>query len=147
MREVIGCLVRPVRPLTREGDDDDRDPAQPSQENHLDRDVDDERRGTFAGDPAREGGHPGAETRMMQRRPVQDPERGHVVTRGRDGVVVTRQVHPFALPARGLGQGAEPDDRGAEVRSDRFEPAEVTAALVVDVVPDHAAPRSVRIVS
>ena len=96
--EVVGGEVGPVRALPREGDDHDGDAVQPGEQGHLHGDVDDHRGRALALDPRREGGHPGPEAPMVPRGPVQHPGRGCVVARGRQGLVVPRQLHPVTRP-------------------------------------------------
>ena len=57
------------------------------------------------------------------------------------------QLHPAVLEAGRGRQGAEADHGRVEVRRHGEHPGQVAATSVVDVVADHAAPRSGSIVS
>ena len=104
--EVVGGAVRPVGPLAGEGDDHDGRAAQPGQECDLDGHVDHHRGRAFARRPGRERAPSGHAARGRAAGPSAAPPRGDVVTRGRRGVVVARQLHPVAGASRPAAAGS-----------------------------------------
>ena len=89
----------------------------------------------------RDRGHPPAQPRVVAGDPVQHPVGGRVV--GPVGRVVAGEGEPVDV-AGGVGRPVEAgeDRRGAAVGDeDLHGPHEVPAAVVVDVVADHAAAR------
>ncbi len=143
--EVVGGEVGTVGPLAGQRDDDDRHPAEPHGQGRLDRHVRDDEPGPGPGDPRRERSRPVADSAVVQRSPVQDAAGVEVVAGRR--VVVGREPHPAVLEPGRRRQGAQADHGRAQVGRDGRHPGQVPAAVVVDVVADHAAPLSGSIAS
>ena len=75
---------------------------------------------------------------VVDRDPVELSARRRVLRR-RVGVVAV-QLHPLAAPTVRAGERGQPRDALAERLRDGPGAVQVSAALVVDVVADHAAP-------
>ena len=123
--------------------DDNGDAEQPHESAHLDGDVDDDDVRGGGGDPRRERGGPVAVPPVVQRRPVEQTAGRRVGVRGQAPrrAIVRERDHGMPVGVQGrVGQPApEEGDRSAAPRertSDRPCPGRVTAAGMVDVIPD-----------
>jgi len=102
----VAEAMRGVITLSRQHYGDDRHAHQPGQRGHLDRDIDDDDRRRGALDPSGDRGHPVAQARMPERRPVQ-LSAGGGFDRSLAGVVA-REPEPLAGPAFRAGQRGQP---------------------------------------
>lgn len=135
--------MRGVEAVSRLGDDDDGHSQEPDEHGHLDGDVDDDDVRGGGGDPRRERGGPVAVPPVVQRRPVEQTAGRRVGVRGQAPrrAIVRERDHGMPVGVQGrVGQPApEEGDRSAAPRertSDRPCPGRVTAAGMVDVIPD-----------
>lgn len=130
-----------VGALTGLHDGDDRDPVHACQHRDLDRDVADEHARLGGDEPRRQRTHALPQAGVPARDPVQVPTGRDVGTRVGGRVVL--QADPLARPVRGVGERGQPGDLRPPRRGDRPGAGQVSRALVVDVVADHAAGSSV----
>ena len=128
----VGRVVTPPREHHADG----RDAVEPSQEQHLDRDVDDEEVGPRPLEPRAQRRSTGPRSVVQQRGPVEVPVGRHVAG---VAVVVAGQSHPVAGPAvraRQRRQARDRDALAAQPAGEDLGPVAVSAADVVDVVAD-----------